>query len=177
MLCENFFEELNKTRHDRSSFDCGEDELNEFLWTKALRHMKAGVSRTMVLPSTDAREDGKRAICAIYTIAPSAVGREVFSEQEAKRLPKYPIPVFLIGQLAADGRKRGEGLGKITLIKALEHLWSVNTYMRAYAVVVDCLTEKARPFYEKYGFTSLGRFRGHERMFLPMKTVGRLFEN
>ena len=85
--------------------------------------------------------------------------------------------MFLIGQLAVDREKRGEGLGKITLIKALEHLWKVNTYMRAYAVVVDCLTEKAKPFYEKYGFMSLGQFRGHERMFLPMKTVGRLFEN
>lgn len=177
MICENIFEELNKTRHDRDSFDCGENELNDFLWTKALRHMKAGVSRTMVLPNSDASENGKRAICAFYTIAPSAVERETFSEQEAKRLPKYPIPVFLIGQLAVDGKKCGEGLGKITLIKALEHLWKVNTYMRAYAVVVDCLTEKAKPFYEKYGFMSLGQFRGHERMFLPMKTVGKLFKN
>ncbi|MFW5717684.1 MAG: GNAT family N-acetyltransferase [Spirochaetota bacterium] len=176
MICENFFEQLNKTRHDRASFDCGENELNEFLWTKALRHMKTGVSRTMVLPTIDPREDGKRAICAFYAIAPSAVDRETFSEQESKRLPKYPIPVFLIGQLAVDRKKRGEGLGRITLIKALEHLWNVNTYMRAYAVVVDCLTETAKAFYEKYGFMSFGQFRGHERMFLPMKTVGRLFE-
>lgn len=139
--------------------------------------MKVGVSRTMVLPSSDTNETGKRPICAFYTVTPSEVEREVFSEQDAKRLPKYPIPVFLIAQLAVDRQKRGEGLGKITLVKALEYLWQVNTYMRAYAVVVDCLTEKTRPFYEKYGFKSLGQFHGHERMFLPMKTVGKLFEN
>lgn len=32
---------------------CGEDESNDFLKTKALRHIKAGVSRTMVLPGRE----------------------------------------------------------------------------------------------------------------------------
>lgn len=177
MRCETAFEELDKTRHDRESFDCGEIEINDFLKTKALRHMKAGISRTMVLPSGEMNEKGKRSICAFYTVTPSAVERETFSVQEAKRLPKYPVPVFLIAQLAVDRKLRGGGLGKVTLIKALEYLWNVNTFMRAYAVVVDCLTEKAQPFYEKYGFRSLGRFRGHERMFIPMKTVEKLFKN
>lgn len=175
MTCEKVFEELDKALHDRDMFDCGEDELNDFLKTKALRHMKTGVSRTMVLPGQETEENRKRSICAFFTVAPSSVERETFSPQEAKRLPKYPITIFLIAQLAVHREKRGEGLGKVTLTKALEYLWKVNAYMRAYAVVVDCLTEKARPFYEKYGFMSLGKFRGHERMFLPMKTVEKLF--
>lgn len=177
MICEHTFVELDKTVHDRENFDCGEKELNDFLRTKALRHMKVGVSRTLVLPGRDVDEQGKRFICAFFTITPSSVTRETFFEQEAKRLPLYPIPVFLIAHLAVDGRRQGEGIGKITLVKALEYLWKVNAHMRAYAVVVDCLTEKAIPFYENYGFKSLGKWRGHERMFLPMKTVGRLFEN
>jgi len=176
VTCEIVFRELEKTSHDRETFDCGENELNDFLKTKALRHMKTGVSRTLVLPSTDRNETGKYPICAFFTVAPSAVEREAFSEREAKRLPKYPIPVFLIAQLAVHQEKRGEGLGKITLIKAIEYLWNVNTYMRAYAIVVDCLTESARPFYEKYGFQSLGTYHDHERMFLPMNTVGKLFK-
>lgn len=139
--------------------------------------MKTGVSRTMVLPGRDTNENGKQSICAYFTVAPSTVERETFSEREAKRLPKYPIPVFLIAQLAVHEEKRGKGLGKITLIKAMEYLWNVNTYMRAYAVVVDCLTETARPFYEKYGFRSLGKYRDHERLFLPMNTASKLFEN
>lgn len=177
MTCATAFEELAKAAHDRETFDCGETELNDFLKTKALRHMKTGVSRTMVLPAIDVNENGKRSICAFFTVAPSAVERETFSEDEAKRLPKYPVPVFLIAQLAVDNERRGRGLGKISLIKALEYLWKVNTYMRAYAVVVDCLTDEARPFYEKYGFSLLGKYRSHERMYIPMKTVGQLFED
>ncbi len=89
-------------------------------------------------------------------------------------MPKRSLSVFLIAQLAVDCRQRGKGLGKIMLVKALEYLWKVNAYMRAYAVVVDCLTEKAQPFYAKYGFRSLGTCRGHERLFLPLKTVAGL---
>ena len=43
------FIELEKAIHDRASFDCGEVELNEFIRTKAAKHMTAGISRTMVL--------------------------------------------------------------------------------------------------------------------------------
>lgn len=177
MICDHIFVELDKALHDRETFDCGEEDLNDFLKTKALRHMKVGVNRTLVLPCRENNAQGKHCICAFFTVAPGSVARETFSEQEAKRLPSYPVPVFLIAQLAVDGRHQGTGLGKITLIKALEYLWKVNAYMRAYAVVVDCLTEKAVPFYEKFGFKSLGRYRRHKRMFLPMETAGRLFEN
>jgi GNAT superfamily N-acetyltransferase len=143
--------------------------------TKALRHMKAGISRTMVLPSRSLNEKGKRSICAFFTVTPGTMERETFSPQKAKGLPKYPVPVFLIAQLAVNRKASGRGFGKITLIKALEYLWKVNTFMRAWAVVVDCLTDRAKPFHEQYGFRSLGKFRNHERMYISMKTLEKLF--
>lgn len=94
----------------------------------------------------------------------------------AKKLPHSPVPVFLIAQLAAHAEIKGQGLGKITLIKALEHLWSVNAHMKAYAVVVDCLNQAAQDFYTKFGFEILCDNNGRTRMFMPMSTVGQLFE-
>ena len=46
------FVEIEKGIHDRISFDCGEEELNSFLKTQAIKHMKAGVSKTFVLQAT-----------------------------------------------------------------------------------------------------------------------------
>ena len=69
----------------------------------------------------------------------------------------------------------GSGLGKVSLVRALKYLWEVNAHMYAYAVVVDCLTDSAQSFYEKYGFEVLCEQNGRVRMFLPMKTVGLLF--
>jgi len=48
--------------------------------------------------------------------------------------------------------------------------------MKAYAIIVDCLNEKAEHFYSKYGFEVLRCHNGRVRMFMPMKIVGQLFQ-
>lgn len=170
------FVELDKKVHDRNSFDSGEDELNDFIKTKAAKHMAAGISRTMVLPAVSPLPDGKYPICSFYSMAPSQIGRQTLPAARAKKLPHYPIPVFLIAQLAVHAEIKGQGLGKITLIKALEHLWSIHAHMRAYAVVVDCLNLAAQDFCTKFGFEILCDNYGRTRMFIPMSTLGQLFE-
>jgi GNAT superfamily N-acetyltransferase len=169
------FEELSKSKHDRDSFDCGESELNTFIHTQAAKHMQAGISRTMVLPGTAPLLNQKYPICAFYSVAPSSICRKTLPASLAKKLPHYPIPVFLLAQLAVHKEFHGNGLGKVSLIKALEYLWAVNAHMRAYAIVVDCLTDSAQGFYRKFGFQVLCEQSGRVRMFLPMKTVGQLF--
>ena len=169
------FEELSKTKHDRHSFDYGEHELNQFIKTQAVKHMQAGISRTMVLPSDVPMMNQKYPICSFYSVAPSSICRETLPDNLAKKLPRYPVPVFLLAQLAVHKEFHGSGLGKISLIKALEYLWEVNQHMRAYAIIVDCLTDSAQCFYAKYGFDVLCTHNGRIRMFLPMKTVEQLF--
>jgi len=171
----NAFEELNKAQHDRGSFDCGEDELNDFIHTKASKHMLAGISKTFVLPANSPLPNGLRPICAFYSVTPSSIARENLPRDLAKKLPHYPIPVFLIAQLAVHLDQKGQGLGKITLVKALEFLWNINAQMPAYAVVVDCLNQEAHDFYEHFGFEILCTHNGRTRMFLPMKTIGKIF--
>ena len=175
MSYSNTFVELDKGQHDRGSFDCGENELNDFIQTKASKHMLAGISKTFVLPTDSHLPNGKRSICAFYSVTPSSIARENLPRPLAKKLPHYPIPVFLIAQLAVHLDQKGQGLGKITLVKALEFLWSINAQMPAYAVVVDCLNREAHDFYEHFGFEILCTYNGRVRMFLPMKTIGDLF--
>ena len=171
------FKELNKSVHDRASFDCGEKKLNTFIQNQAAKHMKAGISRTMVLPAKVALPNRKYPICSFYSVTPGSICRETLPVNLAKKLPHYPVPVFLLAQLAVHKKFHGNGLGKITLIKALEYLCEVNSYMPAYAVVVDCLTKSAQNFYTKYGFEILCTRNRRTRMFLTMKTIDRLFNN
>jgi len=168
--------ELDKKVHNRGSFDCGEPELNTFLQTQAAKHMAVGISRTLLLPAANALPDGTLPICSFYTITAGSIERKTLPKALAKKLPHYPVPVFLLAQLAVDVNYHSQGLGKITLIKALENLWRINSKMRAYAVIVDCLNENAELFYQKFGFKFLCSHNGRNRLFIPMKTISLLFE-
>ena len=168
---------LDKTIHDRASFDCSETELNVFIQTQAAKHMKVGISKTMILPASVPLSNGKYPICAFYTIAPSSIKRNTLPKTLMKKIPHYPVPIFLLAQMAVNLEYQGKGLGKITLIKALEYLWKINSKMRAYAIIVDCLNENAEQFYSKYGFKALYCDSEKIRMFLPMKVVAKLFQH
>ena len=176
MIWTNEFVELDKSLHDRASFECGEVELDEFIQKRAVKHMEVGISTTMVLPASEALPNGKYPICSFYTITPGSIDSETLPASLKRKLPHYPVPVFLIAQLAVHSECKGQGLGKITLIKTLENLWDINDRMRAYAVIVDCLNANVEGFYSQYGFEILYRNEGRARMFLPMQTVCLLFE-
>jgi len=175
MNFEPKFIDLDKAVHDRDSFSCGEHELDSFLKTQAAKHMKVGISKTLVLPAITLLPNDKYPICSFYTIAPSSIKRASLPTKLAKKLPHYPVPVFLLAQLAVHNECHGQGLEKITLIKALEYLWDINTRMNAFAIIVDCLNKDVELFYAKYGFEILCDHNGKNRMFIPMKTIARLF--
>ena len=175
MIPASFFVELDKNAHDRKSFDCGQKELNDFLAGAAARHRDAGISRTMVLPEDALQEGGTFRICAFYTLSHTEIKRETLPSTLAKKLPRYPIPVILIAQLAVNIATQGRGLGKTTLIRALENCLEINAHLPSYAIVVDALSADAQAFYEQYGFKFLYQRGEQVRLFLPMNTVAQLF--
>lgn len=168
------FVELNKKLHDRESFTCTKNSLSLFLKTQASKHAQDKVSKTYVLPGVETQENGMSTICAFFTVSPSSIERKTLPEKISKKLPRYPIPVILIGQLAVNSSYAGNGLGKITLIKALKFALSISDEIGGIAVIVDCLDEDAESFYLKFGFEELEKTNGKMRMFLPMKIIAQI---
>jgi GNAT superfamily N-acetyltransferase len=162
---------LDKSVHDRKAFDCGTPELNDFLQHHAARHRDAGISKTMVLPT----QDDAGCICAYYTLSHTEIQRQSLPTAMAKKLPRYPVPVLLIAQLAVHTQAQGQGLGKVTLIRALHHCLEIHAHLPSFAVVVDAINDDIQKFYEQYGFKELDRHNERIRLFLPMKTVELLF--
>jgi len=165
------FVELDKTVHDRKAFDCGTAELNLFFQQFAAKHRAAGISMTMVLLAEDNTAD----FCAYYTLSYTEIKRQSLPQSAAKKLPHYPIPVILITQLAVHHQAHGQGLGKVALIRALQHAIEIGEHLPSYAVVVDALDEQVQGFYEQYGFEEIDTHNHRKRLFLPMKTIAQLF--
>lgn len=115
MTPSSTFTELDQSIHDRTAFASGREELDVFLQQFAVRHREAGISKTMVLSAKDNEAD----ICAYYMLSHTEIERQTLPKALVKKLPRYPIPVMLIAQLAVHQEAQGQGLGKILLIRAL----------------------------------------------------------
>ncbi len=126
---------------------------------------------TMVLPAKESEAD----ICAYYTLSHTEIKRQTLPKSVAKKLPYYPIPVMLIAQLAVNKKAQGQGLGKITLIRALQHAGEINEHLPSYAIVVDALDNQVQGFYESFGFTALDTHNHRKRLYMTMQTVVQLF--
>ena len=155
--------------HDRSRFQCGSDALDRYIRRQASQDARRNVSRVFVATPDDLDE-----IAAFYTLSAGSIERETVPEDLVKRLPRYPVPVALLGRLAVDRRWSGQGLGSALLIDALRRVRIASDTLAVYAVVVDAKDESARAFYKRFDFIELPD--SAMRLFLPMSTVNHLFK-
>lgn len=158
---ESLTVELLTEKHDRASFDCGEPSLNEYLQRFARQNAELFLGRTYILVVP-----GQPRIEGYYTISSGSMARTALPE---KRLPRYPVPVVLVGRLAVDQTAQGQGFGELLLLDALKRSAQLAQHLGIYAVVVDALNESACHFYRKYGFVET--MDDPMRLYLPIKRV------
>lgn len=159
MKLEFVIEFLDK-KHRRENFDCGEESLNDFLKKYARQNNEKGLGRTFVAVLPNETE-----VLGYYTLSSGSVSFEVIP----KKLPRYPIPTAHLGRLATDLKMRGQGLGELLLMDALERTVLVAAEIGIYAVELYALTENAKKFYLRYGFVSLKDDDKH--LYLPIETL------
>jgi len=160
-------EAYDRSRHDRSQFDCGIPVLNEWLATKISQFEKKDLARTYVLV-----ESGHDVVQGYYALSNHTVIFDALPEDQAKGLPRIDVPVVLIGRLAVDLSTQGQGLGEFLLIDALRRAEYLASKIGIRAVEVDAINDAARKFYEKYGFLSLKDDPHH--LFLPIQVIRKL---
>ncbi len=154
--------------HRRDVFDCGSDELDQYLHRFARQNEQTGFGRTYV-----AVFPNEVVVRGYYTLTTSAVERGSMPDEARKGLPRYPVPTARIARLAADKSVRGLGLGRELLMDAIYRIIQAADEIGIHAVEVDAKDTTAHSFYEKYGFISLLDDPGH--MFLSIEIAKRAF--
>ena len=131
--------------HQVNSFACGESVLDEWLKRRALGNQTTGASRTFVVTTS------QKEVMGYYALAAGAVAHQDATRSIRQNMPD-PVPVMVLARLAVDARAQGMKLGAAMLQDALQRcvLVSQNTGVRA--MLVHALNDRARQFYEYYGF-------------------------
>jgi GNAT superfamily N-acetyltransferase len=160
---------LDSTAHDRSAFACGAPDLDRYIREHASQDVKRDIARDFV-----ALEREAMTVRGYYSLSAASFQRDSLPAEQAKRLPRYPVPAALLGRLAVDESAKGKGLGAFLLMDALNRLLLATQTLAVHALVVDAKDEAAAAFYRKYGFIALpGNAR---RLFLPMATITKLVD-
>jgi GNAT superfamily N-acetyltransferase len=162
-----------RTDDDRSSFSCGQPDLDRFFQHYAGQNQfKLHLAVTHVAVS-DSR------ILGFATVAASSLERyRLPSPSLRRRLPGYPLPVLRLARLGVHARVQGSGLGRALLRHVLGLALDQRDRLGCVGVVADVKPD-ATAFYARYGFVPLegvreGALHGDPLpMFLAISTIAR----
>lgn len=132
-------------RHDPSSFDSGNDELDGWLRRHAMAAQRMDSARTFVLA-----QDGQ--ILGYFSLTMGSVVRAAAPQRLVRGMPAYPVGMVLLSRLAVDRRSPGSGYGTLLLAEALRKAVAAGDAAAARLVVVDAIDDDAVRFYERCGF-------------------------
>jgi len=142
---------LEKKHHNRTHFDCGESALNEYLHKFASQNAAQDISRTFVMVSTIESQT----ILGFYTLNVGQIDFESLPPHLTKKIPRYPIPTARLARLAVDKSMQGQHLGQKLLMDALRRCAKISQEIGLFGIVVDAKHDKAKKFYQKYGFVEI----------------------
>jgi GNAT superfamily N-acetyltransferase len=150
--------------HGRGGFCCGKAPLDDFLRSRVSQYERRRLGRTFVA----VRPDQKK-VLGYYTLAAGSVSFEHLPPAAARKLPKHPAPVALLGRLAVDRAAQGRGLGVFLLMNALKRCLELSARLGIHAVEVLAIDDEAKRFYLKYGFIPL--LDNDRHLYFPVKTI------
>ncbi|VVO99720.1 hypothetical protein PS896_02759 [Pseudomonas fluorescens] len=132
---------------DRTAFDCKiHQDLNAYIAQHAGQDEKRNLSRTFMYI-----EEG--VLLGYYTLANASIALNELSEEQKKKMPRYPMPAVLLSRLAVDRSAQGKGLGLRLMSDFFRRVHTVSKQSGVAFVVVDAKDQGAADFYRgKLGF-------------------------
>lgn len=137
--------ELLTGQHNRTTFECGEPSLNEWLARMALQQQSKNYARTRVVVDESARTQ----VLGYYTMLVHEI--DTGQVPNMRKLPRR-LACVLLGRLAVDQSAQGRGLGRLMLLDAIARTRTTIEEAAGIGLVVDALHERAAEFYRGFGF-------------------------
>ena len=152
--------ELLKENHPIKPFDCEDDDLNDFLFNKALLYQKELLATTFVIEN----EERTLGYYSVLNDSLQLKEEDFPSKSKYKKFLSYliphlkrhlkSVPAVKIGRLAIDKTYKGMGLGKLIIRNLIADCVKLNQQIACRLITVDAYKD-ALPFYQRLGFEFL----------------------
>lgn len=144
-----------------SDFECGNESLDDYIRRYASQDVRRNIARVFVATP----EDDSLQLAGFFTLSAGSVGCSSLPPALARKLPRYPVPVALIGRLAVSRKFQGKGLGSVLLADACQKVSLASSMLAVAGIIVDAKDEQVISFYRHFGFLPL---QGQaDKMLLP----------
>ncbi|MBW3540830.1 MAG: GNAT family N-acetyltransferase [Planctomycetes bacterium] len=165
---EGFRWERLRREHRRKDFRCGEAAVDDWLRARAWQHQRKHLSTTTVLLDSGTR------IAGYFTLATGQVDFADLPREYVKDLPRRLLPVAVLAWLGVSVEHQHQGFGRILLARALRDCYDAGATFPFIAVILDCLNDAAKAFYQRWEFCELPGnpyrlFLGHRELEAMMR--------
>lgn len=147
MILNSWHEEAITRHHDRQAFDCGNEELNEFLHRYASQSHDKGVSKTF-LAISDAIE---QPILGFYSLSIATIAYAQTPEIIKRSLSHQAVPMFRLCKLAIDRSVQRQGLGGQLLLAAGRRCLQASDHVGGIGLLIDSKNPDVASWYSTYG--------------------------
>jgi GNAT superfamily N-acetyltransferase len=144
-------EEPIAKKHDRQAFDCGREELNQFLREYARQAHEHGASKTYV--AVDKADE--KTVYGYYTLSPAQVDFHRVPEVARLNLGRHDVGGFRLARLAVSKSMQRQGLGGQLLAAASRRCMRASQEVGGTAMMIDAKDEKVASWYISYGAVPL----------------------
>lgn len=164
-------EPFDPSRHDRTAFSCGVEQVDNYFQKTANKLAKADNIRLYVMVAADGT------VIGFYALNAHAIDYSDLPAKYARTRPAHgSIPAAYISMIGRDRRFRGGGYGGDLLVDGLRRIAAAADAIGVAVVMLDVLdcgnpdrVAWRKTLYEKYGFQALSS--NPLRMFLPISVV------
>jgi GNAT superfamily N-acetyltransferase len=154
--------------HDRSAFDCGDSDLNNFLRLHARQSHELGGAKTFLAVERTA----VRKVLGFYSVCPASIAYARTPSLAKKGLARHDVPAFRLARIAVDQSVQGHGLGGQLLLAAGRRCLLVAAEAGGVALLIDAKNERAAAWYA--GFGALPLEDAPLTLVLPFATIRAL---
>lgn len=160
-------EEPINRKHDRSAFNCGDTELNDFLLRYARQSHDQGGAKTFL-----AVDDNTKAILGFYSVAPASLVADRVPATARRGLARHDVPGFRLARIAVDRTQQRRGLGGQLLLAAGRRCVLAAAAVGGTILIIDAKNDRTAAWYASYGAVPL--LDTEKTLVLPLTTIENL---